>query len=382
VKHGNLLTLQAAPRWSQTLLCYFAHVACVPVISLALCLLLLPAPAQQPAQQLAQQTVQQPASSTIPSPPSQAATADPSPDEILRSAREHQDRSREQQVRWIFDQEVFVRLLRGGGKLAREERRFYRVRPNMQSTDRELTALQGQVVLKGKVHPYFDTDYRHRSMDIDGELTESFSNDLMDKYDPRADRGDDDSVYPLSKRMLEGHDFTFHGRDEYKRRSVFRFTFQPKPKNSPERGFWEGEILIDTASLAPVLIITHQAKGVPLVVRTLLGSNVRQLGYRLEYTERDDGTWFPSIYSAEFSFRILFGYARRVAMMSRNSNFLRASAESSIRYDDKPLEPSPSSDSSSESPAPLPSLDLRATPHPFCSVDASCLFPILPAIAM
>lgn len=250
---------------------------------------------------------------------------------ILLAVREQQERGAEQHKHWIFDQQVLVRLLRGGGRLAREEVRSYRVRPNAEGQERDLLSLEGKVAIKGEIYPYTDPEYRTGSIDLDGELAESFADDLG-----MGGSGKDqleDSMYPLSRHMMERHHFQLHGLEEYRGRQVYRFTFEPKgKKEAKDRGFWEGEVLVDAKALAPVLMVTHQARGIPFVVRTMLGTNVRQVGFRLEYAEMPDGTWFPSRYSGEFSLRVLFGYSRRIALSSHNTNFVRADAESAIEY--------------------------------------------------
>jgi hypothetical protein len=45
-----------------------------------------------------------------------------------------------------------------------------------------------------------------------------------------------------------------------------------------------------------------------------------------------DGLWFPVTAGTEFSLRILFGYARTITLSMTNSDFRRASAESTITF--------------------------------------------------
>lgn len=273
-----------------------------------------------------------------------SASAEPSAEDVLRAIRHQQEQGQAQRKRWIFDQQILVRLLRGKGQLAREEVRRYRVRPTEKGQERDLLSLEGKVAIKGKIYPYADPKYRTGEIDLDGEIAESFADDLLFHKD--SGDGDEDSMYPLSEHMMERHRFTSHGKETYQGRAVYKFTFAPNPKGKEkERGFWEGEVLVDCDALAPVLVVTHQARNLPVAVRTLLGTNVQQFGYKLEYAEMPDGTWFPSRYSGEFSLRVLFGYSRRIAVSARNENFERASAETEIRYDlDHPAE-APSVDS-------------------------------------
>lgn len=250
---------------------------------------------------------------------------------ILQAVQQQQADGDEQRKRWNFDQQVLVRMMRGNGKLAREELRQYRVRPTAKEQQRDLTSLQGKVAIKREIYPYSDPEYRTGDIDLDGELTQGFAEEML--FGKKSGDGIPDSMYPLSEKMMQRHQFTYHGEENYQSRTVHRFTFEPKRKSDGgEQGMWEGEVLVDRDALAPVLLITHQARKVPVAVRTLLGSNVKQIGFKLEYTEMPDGTWFPVRYSGEFSLRVLFGYSRRIAMSVRNENFERASADTEIRY--------------------------------------------------
>ncbi|MCW5964195.1 MAG: hypothetical protein KIT83_09155 [Bryobacterales bacterium] len=269
------------------------------------------------------------------------SSGEPSMEDVLRAVRMQQEQGQAERQRWMFDQHILVRLLRGKGELAREEVRRYRVRPGAKGEERDLLSLDGKVAIKGKLYPYTDPEYRTGNIDLDGEIAESFATEMLFVKD--LEDGDDDSMYPLSRLMMERHRFTSHGKATYQGRSVYRFTFAPNPKGKgkDKHGFWEGEVLVDCDALAPVLVVTHQARNLPVVVRTLLGTNVQQFGYKLEYAEMPDGTWFPSRYSGEFSLRVLFGYSRRIALSARNENFERASAETEIHYDlDHPAEDS------------------------------------------
>ena len=252
---------------------------------------------------------------------------------LLGSIQTQQQQASEQRTRWNFDQHIMVRLLRSKGRLAREELRHYRVQPTAETLTRDLVSVQGKVVIKGTEYPYDDPEYRSGDIDLDGELVESFAEDVLFHQNDKDGIGD--SMYPLSAKMMDRHRFTLHGSEGYRDRQVYRLTFQPLSKRDSadgEAGIWEGEVLVDCATLAPVLVTTHQARKVPFVVRTMLGSNVQQVGFKLEYAQMTDGEWFPLRYSGEFSLRVLFGYSRRIALSVRNENFERASADDVIRY--------------------------------------------------
>src|SRR5208283_4567063 len=52
-----------------------------------------------------------------------------------------------------------------------------------------------------------------------------------------------------------------------------------------------------------------------------------------------EGLWFPVSYGTEFHLRVLFGYARTVTMSLDNRDFRRASAESTIHFENEPAKP-------------------------------------------
>lgn len=85
-----------------------------------------------------------------------SASAEPSAEDVLRAIRHQQEQGQAQRKRWIFDQQILVRLLRGKGQLAREEVRRYRVRPTEKGQERDILSLEGKVAIKGKIYPYAD----------------------------------------------------------------------------------------------------------------------------------------------------------------------------------------------------------------------------------
>ena len=254
--------------------------------------------------------------------------------QILTAVLENQTKSLEARRAWLFRQQTLVRFLRGNGDLAREELRHYEVRPKPDGMEREMKSLEGKVSIGKQTYPYTDPEYRSGNIDLDGELVHSFAGDFL--FEEKSRDGLPDDLFPLSTEMVNRHRFTLHGAEDYRGRQVYRITFAPtkKSKENPA-GWWKGEMLVDVAALQPVLVVTTQAKGLPVAVRTLLGINLKQTGFRLEYSELEPGLWFPTRYGGEFSLRVLFGYSRRIALSLRNMEFRKASAESNIRYENE-----------------------------------------------
>lgn len=256
----------------------------------------------------------------------------PDVQQILESVLQNQTKSLEARRAWLFRQQTLVRFLRGNGDLAREELRHYEVRPKPDGMEREMKSVEGKVSIGKQTYSYTDPEYRSGNIDLDGELVDSFADDFL--FQEKLRDGLPDDLFPLSTEMVNRHRFTLHGAEDYRGRQVYRITFAPakKTKEHPA-GWWKGEMLVDVGALQPVLVVTTQAKGLPVAVRTLLGINLKQTGFRLEYSELEPGLWFPTRYGGEFSLRVLFGYSRRIALSLRNTEFRKASAQSSIRYE-------------------------------------------------
>lgn len=277
-------------------------------------------------------------------------------EELLQAVIRHQSQSLEARRTWIFRQQTLVRFLRGNGKMAREELRHYEVRPKPDGMERERISIEGKVAIGKQVYPYADPEYRSGGIDLDGELVNAFADDFL--FEKESRDGLPGDLFPLSQRMVDRHQFTLHGLEDYRGRQVYRITFVParKTKERPG-GWWKGEMLIDAAALQPVLVVTTQAKGLPVAVRTLLGVNLKQTGFRLEYAELEPGVWFPTRYGGEFSLRVLFGYSRRIALSLLNTGFRKASAESHIRFEgesDASQKPQPELSPPGPGPAPAP----------------------------
>lgn len=288
----------------------------------------------------------------------------PQPDvhQILTAVLQNQTKSLEARRAWLFRQQTLVRFLRGNGELAREELRHYEVRPKPDGVEREMKSVEGKVSIGKQTYPYTDPEYRSGTIDLDGELVDSFADDFL--FEEKSRDGLPDDLFPLSTEMVNRHRFTLHGAEDYRGRQVYRITFAPakKTKETPA-GWWKGEMLVDAGALQPVLVVTTQARGLPVAVRTLLGVNLKQTGFRLEYSELEPGLWFPTRYGGEFSLRVLFGYSRRIALSLRNTEFRKASAESSIRYANEAMD-AESQRAASPEPDATPSPLRPAAPEP------------------
>ncbi len=72
----------------------------------------------------------------------------------------------------------------------------------------------------------------------------------------------------------------------------------------------------------------------PVVVKTLLGTNLKGLGFKLTYEKFDEGLWFPVSYGAEFEVRAVFFYKRKIAIALSNNGFKHAQVETKVSFEE------------------------------------------------
>ena len=105
-----------------------------------------------------------------------------------------------------------------------------------------------------------------------------------------------------------------------------------EPRADFDEAGWKGEALIDVVESQPVLVNTNLAMKLPLFVKTLLGTNIKGLGFSVAYQKFEDGIWFPVSYGGEFEVRAVFFYKRTISVSLGNSDFRRTSVNSSVNY--------------------------------------------------
>jgi hypothetical protein len=260
-----------------------------------------------------------------------AQAADITAREIMARVAENQDRSLEARKNWSYQQSVLTRLNRTNGKLAREEDKEYFVAPAPKGVDKKLVRFAGKYERKGRFIEYDKPGYTYKEMDIDGELADELADELMS--DKEARDGLSPGMFPLSGNEQKKYDFKLQGTERYRDYDVYKVQFTPKKAGFSDEGgrsMWAGEALIHTTEFQPVLITTYQAKNVPMAVRTLLGTNVRQLGFKVQYKKIDDGVWFPVSCGGEFSLRAVFVYGRNVSISMNNTGFQKTDVQSRV----------------------------------------------------
>jgi len=264
-----------------------------------------------------------------PPPPPAAQPATPELSEILRRVAENQEKAVAARSTIVYTQETRTRLMRGGSKLAREEKRRYTVTPTATATERKLEFFEGRYRKGGQLLPYTDPKFRYKGMDIDGDLVDDMTDDMVNNKESRD--GIPKNLFPLTAKEQEHYIFKLAGTQTVNGVNAIRIQFEPN-KDQEERE-WAGEVLVDPVEYQPVRVVTRLAFNIPWAVKVFLGTNVRQLGFSVTYRKVADELWFPVSYGTEFHLRVLFGYARTIVLSMDNRDFKRASAESSIQYE-------------------------------------------------
>lgn len=255
-------------------------------------------------------------------------------DQIMARVAENQTRAENARAGFVYRQDVLVRLQRTDSKLAREEDREYTVTPEPDGVKREMVHFTGKYGVNGKEFPITEPGQHYQDKDIDADLTKSLANNFGG--DEKSRDGVNQDLFPLTAKKQKNYVFKLAGQENYRGHQVYRITFEPRPKSDDSHSTpWAGEALIDETDLAPVLITTRLAHGVPLVVKTVFGTNLQQIGFKVGYEKFDDNLWFPVNYSGEMKVRLLFLYARTISMGLRNSGFQKADVKSAIVFEDQ-----------------------------------------------
>jgi hypothetical protein len=260
---------------------------------------------------------------------SAALSAAQTADEIMAQVAKNQDASATARANYVYHQNLLVRMKRSNGKLAREEVRDYTVTPTKDGVKRELIQVSGKIEKGKQLVTYDKSDFRYKGMDVDGDLVQSFADDFG--VDDKSKDGLDHDLFPLRSEAIKGYRFTLVGTEKWKDRDVYHVTFEPvKGKDFDEN--WAGDVLVDKTEYQPVMVTSHLAWKVPVLVKTLLAFNLQQLGFKVTYQKFEDGVWFPVSYGGEFKFHFFF-YSRTVGMGLINSDFKRAQVDTAIKYE-------------------------------------------------
>jgi hypothetical protein len=250
--------------------------------------------------------------------------------QIMSRVAINQAKSQEMRQYFVYTQKQLLRMNRTSGKLAREERREYVVAPKARGVKKELASFQGKYESHGKYVPYDRPGYEYKGLDIDGDLINDMSNDMTDDRNSRDGIAND--LFPLTYHQQLKYEFRLIGMEQYRGRPVWRVAFEPKPHQDFGETIWKGEGLIDAEEYQPVYVTTRMALKLPVVVKTVLGTNLKGLGFAVSYRKFDDGVWFPVSYGGEFEVMGLFLYRRKISVSVMNSDFHRTDVTSNVAY--------------------------------------------------
>jgi hypothetical protein len=248
--------------------------------------------------------------------------------EIMRRVSENIDRAEAARAAYVYDQNVFIRLKRANGKLAREESRQYTVIPDAKGAQRKLVSVQGKILEGKKEIDYNVAQFRTKDVDIDGALVDSFAREVSWRRSAIPDMG----WFPFESKQLDKYSFRLEGEERYRDYDVYKIAFRETDPADP----WEGEALIERNEFQPVLVTTAWTGHVPAGVAIGLGTNVKHIGAKITFQRFDKNVWFPISSGGELKLRVLFLYARTIAFRSTNSGFRKTDVESSVEFDNDP----------------------------------------------
>jgi hypothetical protein len=200
---------------------------------------------------------------------------------IMERVGRNQDQAQALRQQYTFHQKQLLRMLRGSGKVAREEHREYDVSPGAHGVAKQLAHFDGRYEYKGRYVTYDRPGYQYKDIDIDGDLIDDLSKDMTDDRASRDGIGCD--LFPLTAREQYKYNFKLLGTEQVRGRTAYRVAFEPKPHQDFDEGAWKGESVIDAEEFQPVLVHTSLAVKIPRAVKLLLGTDIKGLGFAITY---------------------------------------------------------------------------------------------------
>lgn len=250
----------------------------------------------------------------------------PTAEDIMCRVTENQNAAESARTAYVYDMNVFVRLKRANGKLAREESRDFIVAPTPKGAGRKLVKVEGKILDGKREIPYTDPKFHYKGMDVDGEITRSLAHEIMWK---KGDAGPMVGWFPLGRERMKDATFVYQGEEHYREYDVYKVDYE----EHDEGDCWRGEVLVEKNEFQPVLVTSEWSCKIPTAVKVLLGTNVTNVGVKISYRRFDKGVWFPVSGGGELKLRVLFMYARTIAFSAKNSDFRKADVQSSIEFE-------------------------------------------------
>ena len=235
-------------------------------------------------------------------------------DAIMARVAANQDRSEELRKQYVYKQHIHIVTHKPKGRLMREETADYDVVPMPEGTQKQLKLLTGRYWHKGK-YENFQGEPIPEADSLDGDLIHDFRNDLSNE---KSKDGLARDLFPLTTEEQKAYEFKLLGQETQQGRSVYHIGFRPKDKAEIT---WAGEAYIDAADFQPVRVFTKLSRRIPLMVRTMLGTDLPGIGFNVVYQRQQDGVWFPVSFGTEFRLHALFFINRDISISLDNTAF-------------------------------------------------------------
>lgn len=253
--------------------------------------------------------------------------------DIMQRVIAHQTEALEARRQWVYTQEVFVRSQQRNKTVMREETRLYRIIPDPQSQKRELISVKGRYRLKRQLIDY-DKPTENGSID---DVVSHWADQMTDPKQHKSRDGVDTDLFPLAHKHLDRYTFTLKGSSEYRGHQVYEIEYRPakKPQLSDDNDeIWAGTVLVDQTAFQPVFINSFLAVQIPMAVKILLGTNVRDLGFKVEYEKFDGDVWFPVRGGGEFRLDAVFFWKRNFSYSWNCRDFQKTTTATSITFEE------------------------------------------------
>jgi hypothetical protein len=258
----------------------------------------------------------------------------PDIDTIMRRVALNQAKSEELRTSFVYHQRQTLKMIRGNKKVAREEHREYTITPKFRGNDRELVKFDGKYELKGQYLTYDKPGHHYKGLDLDGDLLDGLANDMM--HDKDGKDGMSRDLFPLTHHRQQRYQFKLVKSADFRGAKAYLVHFEPKQKpklgDIEDGGIWRGDAWIDAEEYQPIQVATSLAWKMPFVVKTMLGTDFRGVGFTVTYQKFADGLWFPVTYGGEFDIRAVFFYKRTMTINMMNSDFRRTDVQSNVAY--------------------------------------------------
>jgi hypothetical protein len=245
--------------------------------------------------------------------------------EIMAKVAVNQDKAQELRKQYVYEQRVIIATHKTNGKLMRRELAAYSVVPSDAKTSRKMTSLEGRYWHKGKYIAFTKEEEADRG-NVDGVIVSAFREDLGDSD---SKDGLDNDLFPLTTDQQKKLRFELAGERIVAGRQAYRINFAPPDRHDYD---WAGEAWIDKQDFQPIHVSTNLSRRLPVLVRTMLGTDVPGLGFNVEYRRFPGGVWFPVSFGTEFRVRAVFFINRDISVSLENKQFERANVDSSIQF--------------------------------------------------